>query len=212
MKKTLSIVFLSITSLMLVGCWGQFEKTTPSVETEIDADTFEKVNEVDTQAVEEIVISWWNVEIMLQDKLDGILSEYCLDIAWWNQNVDPDNGLQVHTCYSYKGELWTDQVFDMTAFANNSLFMPIYDVCVSFDSLEAGSEVSLSACGESASAIEFSGNWTITPVDAPDLCFTANDESRMWRWSQHQIRDLTLETCTESKSAYQMWIVRSIDW
>jgi len=166
MKKALLTVLLTMTSLLLIWCWTQLKETPPSVNSDLKT-------EIDTvtDIVEETITPSWNVEIMLKDKLDGILSEYCLDIAWWNQNVDPNNGLQVHTCYSYKGELWTDQVFDATTFANNSLFMPIYDVCVSLDSLEAWSEVSLSACGDSASAIQFSGNWTISPVDAPDLCF-----------------------------------------
>lgn len=150
-----------------------------------------------------------NVEIVLSDKLDGILSEYCLDIAGGNQDVDPANGLQVHTCYSYKGELGTDQVFDTSTFADNSLSMPIYDVCVSLSSLEAGAEVELSDCAN-ATAITFTGNGTISPVDAPEMCFTASEDSRTGKGSQHQIRDLTLETCDESKASYQNWEVRSI--
>ncbi len=145
-----------------------------------------------------------NVEIMLSDKLDGILSEYCLDIAGGNQDVDPDNGLQAHTCYSYKGNLGTDQVFDAGAFKSNSLSMPIYNVCVFLPSLESGASVELSDC-DTATAISFSGTGTIRPVDAPDLCFTASQDSRMGKWSQHQIRDLTLETCDESKAVYQNW-------
>ncbi|WP_413694037.1 hypothetical protein [Psychromonas sp. KJ10-2] len=49
-----------------------------------------------------------NVEIALKHNLDGYLNGYCLDISGGGKNIDPANGLQVHTCYSYKGALGSD--------------------------------------------------------------------------------------------------------
>ena len=213
--KKVSLVVMLACSVFLVWCggtgagdeWSKNVDAAPTEENNVEAwgDDVD-ANNVDNDA--EVIA--WNVEIMLADRLDGILSEYCLDIAGGNQNVDPANGLQAHTCYSYQGDLGDDQVFDAGKLADNSLSMPIYDVCVSIASLEAGAEVSLTSCDGDATPISFSGDWTISPVASPDLCFTASEESRMGKWSEHQIRDLTLEACDENAAAYQSWKTRSI--
>ncbi|MEP4433199.1 MAG: ricin-type beta-trefoil lectin domain protein, partial [Hyphomicrobiales bacterium] len=135
-----------------------------------------------------------NVEITLKNDLDGILNGYCLDIAGGNQNVDPANGLQAHTCYSYDGALGTDQIFDTERFADNILYMPEYDVCAVLPDTEAGSKVSLASCdGSVLQGFSFVENGTITPTTAPEMCLTAATETRFGRGSQHQIKDLTLE-------------------
>lgn len=148
-----------------------------------------------------------NVEVALSDNLDGILGAYCLDIAGGNQNVDPANGLQAHTCYSYQGALGSDQTFDTEQFADNVLYMPEYDVCVQVDSIAAGSEVGLVTCDSNneLQSFAFSDDGTISPTSSTDLCFTAAEESRMGRGSSHQIRDLTLEACSDDLMAYQVW-------
>ena len=84
-------------------------------------------------------ISGDGVEIALEAKFNGVTSEHCLDIAGGIKNVDPGNGLQAHTCYSYQGELGSDQTFDSSKFSGGILYMPIYDVCVELTGLEAGS-------------------------------------------------------------------------
>ncbi|MEL6547364.1 MAG: hypothetical protein AAFQ82_22260, partial [Myxococcota bacterium] len=84
------------------------------------------------------------VEIALQARLDGITSEYCLDIAGGNRNVDPAKGLQAHTCYSYQGQLGSDQVFDPQKLKDDGLlFMPAYEVCVTLSELAAGAQIEL---------------------------------------------------------------------
>ncbi len=152
------------------------------------------------------------VEINLKDKLDGILSEYCLDIAGGNQNVDTSKGLQAHTCYSYKGSLGTDQVFDTEKFADNVLYMPEYDVCATLESLKTGAKVNLASCdGSALQTINFSAAGTISPVAAPTLCFTAGESTRMGRGgtSQHQIKSLTLEVCSDALASSQNWSSRT---
>lgn len=152
------------------------------------------------------------VEITLQDELDGILNSYCLDIAGGNKDVNPDKGLQAHTCYSYQGELGSDQVFDPGQFANNTLSMPNYDVCATLTGLQEGAEIGLAACDSSDSqTIAFTGEGVISPVSAPNMCFTAAQESRLGRGSQHQIRDLTLEPCSEDLASVQKWRTRTKD-
>jgi len=146
------------------------------------------------------------VEVNLLDELDGIINGYCLDIAGGNESVDPANGLQAHTCYSYQGDLGTDQVFDSAEFANNTLYMPIYDVCAQVDSAAAGAAVSLATCdGSDAQQFDFADDGTIRPVADTTLCITAGAESRTGRSGDHQIRDLSLETCGDDSVSLQQW-------
>ena len=147
-----------------------------------------------------------NVEITLIDVLDGVTSSYCLDIAGGNQNIDIANGLQAHTCYSYRGEIGTDQLFDSSRFGNDELYMPDFEVCATVSALAEGSSIGLAACdGSDLQTISFSGSGTISMVAAPKLCFTAGTESRFGRSDVHQIKTLSLEACSTDREAYQMW-------
>ena len=165
-----------------------------------DTTTSTKTTEVKTTVASE------NVEITLVDVLDGVTSSYCIDIAGGNQNIDITKGLQAHTCYSYRGEIGADQTFATSRFANNELYMPEFEVCASVTSLEAGSSIGLAACdGSDLQKVSFSGSGTISMVASPDLCFTAAEESRFGRSQVHQIKGLSLETCSSKIAAYQEW-------
>ena len=125
-----------------------------------------------TEAVE-------SVEVALIDILDGVTSSYCLDIAGGNQNIDIAKGLQAHTCYSYRGEIGTDQKFTTSRFAGDELYMPDFDVCATATALAEGATIGLASCDRSdLQSISFSGNGTISMAAAPQLCFTAATESR----------------------------------
>jgi len=215
MKKVITIIIIVLTLLLGYSFLSSSDPVDSVVDTVSDAaDTVIDTAADGVDAVSDVVtdaITTGEVEIMLVDRLDGILSEYCLDIAGGNENVDPANGLQAHTCYSYQGDLGTDQVFDAAEFANDSLSMPVYDVCASIADLTAGAEVALSACGDAATPISFNADGTLTPVAAPELCLTAAEESRMGKGSEHQIRDLTLEACAADNAAYQTWQARTAD-
>lgn len=135
-----------------------------------------------------------------------------MDIAGGNQDVDPANGLQAHTCYSYQSNLGTDQVFETDYFAQNTLFMPIHDVCATVADAIEGAEVSLATCdGTDAQSFIFSGSGRITPKTAPELCFTAAEDTRLGRGgtSAHQIKDLTLEICSDDLATRQLWMTRT---
>lgn len=83
---------------------------------------------------------------MLKHNLDGYLDGYCLDIKGGGEDVDPANGLQVHTCYSYRGALGKDQIFETDRLKDDVLYMPEFDVCAVLSSLEADATVSLGKC------------------------------------------------------------------
>lgn len=152
------------------------------------------------------------VEITLIDELDGNLNSYCLDIKGGGKHIDPANGLQTHTCYSYKGALGKDQIFDSTRFASNELYLPKFDVCAQLASFKSGAKVALASCNKNPlQQIRLNKNHTITPVTAPTLCLTAGTHTKLGRGgtSQHQIKTLTLEKCTQEKTAYQQWRTRT---
>lgn len=152
-----------------------------------------------------------NVEIYLADMLDNTQSGYCVDIARaQGAKANPDDGLQGHTCYSPKGELMVDQIFDTDKFADGILYMPEFDVCVEVASPAAGSTISLAACnGSEEQSFQFSGEGTIVPAAATDLCFTVAEDTRTGRSKVNQIKVLSLEACSDDKAAYQSWAVRS---
>lgn len=155
-----------------------------------------------------------NVEIYLLDMLDNTQSGYCVDIARGRgADANPDDGLQGHTCYSPAGELLVDQIFDTEMFADNVLYMPEFDVCAQARSTAAGTTLDLAECdGSEAQAFVFTGEGTITPASAPDMCFTVADETRTGRSDANQIKVLSLELCSDELAASQTWAVRTADY
>lgn len=152
-----------------------------------------------------------NVEIFLIDMLDNTQSGYCVDIARaQGEKANPEDGLQGHTCYSPKGELMVDQIFDTDKFDDGILYMPVFNVCAEVASPVAGASISLEACNGSAEqSFQFSGEGAIVPTSAPELCLTVAEDTRTGRSDVNQIKVLTLEACADDKTAYQEWAVRS---
>jgi len=150
------------------------------------------------------------VEVFLADKLDGVTSGYCLDIAGGRENVDTSKGLQAHTCYSYTGTLGTDQIIDSTLFAKGTIRLPRYDVCATLTDLSAGSSVALSPCdGSKKQQFIFSGSGTIASKAAPTMCLTAAKATKSGKSSTHQIKTLTLEPCSSDAAPRQVWATRT---
>jgi len=148
------------------------------------------------------------MEITLKHNLDGYLDAYCLDIKGGGRNIDPKNGLQVHTCYSYKGALGKDQIFETNAFSKNILYMPKYDVCAQVSDYETGTKVSLATCnGSQFQSFVFKENGEISPLIANNMCLTASLDTRLGRngTSKHQIKGLSLQKCSEDYSIFQNW-------
>lgn len=152
-----------------------------------------------------------NVEIALVDRLDGDLEHYCIDISGGFQNIDPSRGLQAHTCLSYRGESTPDQILDQTGFANGQFKYPAFDVCASIPGTEAGTKVELKACDDSdAQSLVFAENGTISPKSATDMCLTVGVETSFGRGgtSPHQIKELTLQSCSTELASRQQWHMR----
>lgn len=151
------------------------------------------------------------VEIYLTDILDNTQAGYCLDIAGGKgADADPANGLQGHTCYSPLGSLLVDQIFDTDRFAEGTLYMTEFDVCAQMSGFEAGAFVDLATCdGNKAQSFAFSGKGTITPISAPDMCLTVDEETRSGRSDTNQIKALSLQPCDADMAAYQTWATRS---
>ncbi|MFK7846208.1 MAG: ricin-type beta-trefoil lectin domain protein [Rhodothermales bacterium] len=124
-----------------------------------------------------------NVEIYLADMLDNKQNGYCIDIAKGREEAaNPDDGLQGHTCYSPGGALGYDQTFDTDKFADGLLYMTKFEVCTEVLSSEAGGALGLAECnGSDEQKFVFSGEGSITPTSAPDLCFTVVEDTRSGR-------------------------------
>lgn len=153
-----------------------------------------------------------DVEVTLKDNLDGDLNGYCLDIKGGGQNIDPSRGLQAHTCYSYRGELGTDQGIDPDGVAEGTFKITAFDVCATMQGTEAGAEVALSACdGSDMQQFDITDNGFISPKSAPGMCLTAGEETAFGRGgtSPHQIKTLTLQACGGDLTAYQEWYTRT---
>ena len=154
-----------------------------------------------------------NVEIFLTDMLDNKQNGYCIDIAKGKEEAaKPEDGLQGHTCYSPGGALGFDQTFDTERFADGELYMVNFDVCAQVSSTEAGSALELAECDKSAAqSFVFSGEGTITPASAPNMCLTVAADTRSGRSDANQIKVLSLENCDDGLTAYQNWSVRTAD-
>jgi len=153
-----------------------------------------------------------NVELALKDNLDGNLNGYCIDIMGGGQNIDPSRGLQAHTCYSYRGELGTDQIVDTSALEKGKILLIDFDVCATLPTHEEGETLDLEQCnGTESQQFEMAASGTISPVSAPGMCLTAGKETTFGRngTSPHQIKTLTLQVCSNEEAAYQQWYTRT---
>ena len=152
------------------------------------------------------------VEVFLKDRLDGNLSQYCIDIMGGFANIDPSRGIQAHTCLGYQGQFGTDQVLDSERFIAGEFKFPEFDVCITLESTEPDALASLTSCdGSDAQNIVFTANGNISPVSAPNMCMTVGDETSFGRGgtSPHQIRTLTLQLCSAELATRQEWTTRN---
>ncbi len=153
-----------------------------------------------------------NVEVSLKDGLDGNLNSYCFDIRGGGMNIDPSQGLQAHTCYSYRGDLGSDQAFDPASLGHGELKILAFNVCATMEGTDIGSEVGLTTCdGSEFQRFDFDADGHISPESAPGRCLTAGMGTTfgMGGTSPHQIKTLTLQSCSDDLAAYQEWYTRT---
>ena len=84
-------------------------------------------------------------EIQLINKLDDQRG-YCIDIRGHKERAKVQRGLQVHTCYSYQGQIGVDQAFDSSLIAIGKFYLPAFDVCMTAESPSQGSHLILTRC------------------------------------------------------------------
>lgn len=152
------------------------------------------------------------VEVTLKHNLDGYLNGYCLDIKG-RGDIKAGDGVQAHTCYSYKGTLGDDQIFESKNFEKNQFYFPRFDLCVALSGLEKGAAVALATCDSEneLQQLNFLESGNISPKNNQSLCLTASLDTTRGRGgtSDHQIKKLTLETCSSSREIFQKWRSRT---
>ncbi len=154
------------------------------------------------------------VEVTLIDKLDGNLSSYCIDIVGGGKNIDPANGLQAHTCYSYKGKLGADQAFDPAAIEEGIFRVVAFDVCMTLPNTASDTKLTLESCnGTEQQQFKLGETGNISPVSAPSMCLTAGQDTTFGRngKSPHQIKVLSLQPCQSDIDGHQQWRMRTLE-
>ncbi|MDE0111560.1 MAG: hypothetical protein OXN84_04645 [Albidovulum sp.] len=107
-------------------------------------------------------------------EFDGDLNGFCLGTVVFGSRAITGKGLRAHTCYSYRGDLGIDQIFDADGLAYEILFMPEFDVGPTLSGLEVGARAGLSPCdGSDLQQIILTVAGVIGPAKSTEMCFTA---------------------------------------
>lgn len=205
-----SVILATCSLALITACTSNQDSVTTQVSEASTSQASTAQTEIASTATKPTFDTAEAVEITLVDRLDGTTSSYCIDIMGGGNNIKVEEGLQAHTCYSYKGALGEDQIFSTAKFADNQLYLPKFDVCASVANPVAGAHIDLASCdGSTAQQFVFADNGTITPTANPALCVTASGETTYGRSQTHQKKALTLETCSADMAAKQVWRTRA---
>lgn len=132
---------------------------------------------------------------------------YCLDIAGFGENVNPDEPLRVHTC-KY-GEDNVDMLFKWVDNQTGHIVAPEYNLCVGAELMQAGSDLYVQDCTETnLQAWDFVPNGNLSLRARPDLCLTVGPErfdagAEILVFPGYGYRTSTLEFCRESGDQLQ---------
>lgn len=132
---------------------------------------------------------------------------YCLDVAGFGANVRTDEPLRVHTC-KY-GEDNIDQLFKWVDAESGHVAIPAYDRCLAARSSQAGSQLFIDVCADSALQ-----SWHFVPSGQlklranPDLCLTVGSErfdagAEVLVFPGYQYRSATMEVCRDRGDVLQ---------
>ena len=148
------------------------------------------------------------VEITLVEKLDEPRG-FCVDTLGFQNEARPQEGLQTHSCYSYRGQLAVDQAFDADRIPDGTFQIIEFNLCMTARDLSTGSKLGLKPCkGRDTQRFEYQSNGKIKSLAVPGNCVTAGEgPSRHGGGGDpvHLIRDLTLEVCDRSSDDRQKW-------
>lgn len=126
---------------------------------------------------------------------------YCLDIAGYGANVNPDEPLRVHTC-KY-GEDNVDMLFKWVDNLTGHIVAPEYNLCVGAETMQAGSDLYVQDCAQTnLQAWDFVPNGNLSLRARPELCLTVGPErfdagSDILVFPGYGYRSSTLEFCRE---------------
>ena len=151
------------------------------------------------------------VEIYLIDNLDDSRG-FCLDMRGYKDNADTSRNMQVHTCYSYQGEIAVDQGFNKSKISEKEFYIPHFKVCLEADEIESSSTIELMTCDKNQKQkFILQDDGKINPEGNLNLCLTASTSSREGGGGNpvHLIRDLSLQVCDDQNSELQRWSMRS---
>ena len=162
--------------------------------------------------IEDSVLKPEIVEVYLLDALNDS-RKYCLDIIGYKTNADVNKGLQVHSCYSYQGEISVDQGFDKSRIDDNEFYIPLFKACMEAVKIEKSSRLELKNCDKNQKQeFIFQNDGKIQPLSNLNLCLTASENFREGGGGNpvHLIRDLSLQICDDTFSSRQKWSFRKI--
>ena len=156
-----------------------------------------------------------DVELFLLSPIDAILNHYCIDVNGPPTGMQLTTPLQVHTCYSYQGDLSVDQTMDSVDIANGKIRILEVDMCAQLDGGEPGDTITLTECmdiEEQSFSLEDNGH--IIATLHPELCLTAGPTSWLGGpaggpYNENQARTLTLQRCGQEANIYQRWGTRT---
>ena len=152
-----------------------------------------------------------NVEIYLLNQLDDSRG-FCIDVRGHKFKAQINKGLQAHTCYSYQGEISSDQEFNSRKLVKNQFILTSFNVCMEASSLTPSANLRLRKCDRNKlQNFEWSNENKIYLIGNRKLCLTVDQgQSRKGGGGSpvHLMRNLSLEFCTESLNPYQTWSVR----
>ena len=163
--------------------------------------------------IEDSVLKPEIVEVYLLDALNDS-RKYCLDIIGYKTNADINKGLQVHSCYSYQGEISVDQGFDKSRIDDNEFYITLFKACMEAVKIEKSSRLELKNCDKNQKQeFIFQNDGKIQPLSNLNLCLTASENFREGGGGNpvHLIRDLSLQICDDTFSSRQKWSFRKIN-
>ena len=152
-----------------------------------------------------------NVEVYLLNQLDDPRG-FCIDVRGHKYKAQINKELQVHTCYSYQGEISPDQGFSSHKLTKNQFILPSFNVCMEASSLTPSANLRLRKCDRNKlQNFEWSNENKIYLIGNRKLCLTVDQgQSKKGGGGSpvHLMRNLSLEPCTESLNSYQTWGIR----
>ena len=160
------------------------------------------------------IVSGEIVEIYSLNQMDDDRG-FCIDIRGHKSKAKVNRGLQAHTCYSYQGEVSVDQGFDSSKLIENQFHLPAFNVCMEAASVTASASLQLTKCRDGQlQRFEWDKEGKIYLMDDKSLCLTvAQGESRKGGGGSpvHLIRNLSMETCSDTLKPFQRWGMRAVE-